>query len=145
MEARLLRSWSWEPASVSCAVCSISNAAYTVMSGCPGPPITVVFTGTGGSVEDTDLLPSKIPCLHRQHQKVCWYSDFPGAGAPGSVIRVIQGFFPQECPWKKPGALWNGQSRFFTGWGEGRERDVEGLNVFMSFARQDTVSRLQAR
>lgn len=65
---------------------------------------SVVFTGTSGSVEDTDLLPSKIPCLHRQHQKVCWYSDFPGAGAPGSVIRVIQGFFPQECPWKKPGA-----------------------------------------
>lgn len=43
MEARLLHSWSWEPASVPCAVCSMSNVAYTVMSGCPGPPITVWF------------------------------------------------------------------------------------------------------
>lgn len=66
-----------------------------------GTPITVVFTGTGGSVEDTDLLPSKIPCLHRQHQIVCWYSDFPGAGAPGSVIqggrlRVLSPGVPME-------------------------------------------------
>lgn len=34
---------------------------------------------------------------------------------------------------------------FLQGEEKGRERDIEGLNVFMSFARQDTVSRLQAR